>query len=64
MDFVAADLSNPDLQPIYITNGVDYVQYFEEGTSRQAPNGFIRVAVERLQSQLANTPLKIEELGD
>ena len=48
---------NPELLPIYIANGVDYVVYLEEGSSEQAPNGFIRVAVERVKGELETAHL-------
>jgi hypothetical protein len=40
---------NPDLQPIFISNGVEYVIFLEEGHSQQAPSGFIEVAVEKVR---------------
>jgi hypothetical protein len=40
---------NPDMQPIYISNGVEYVIFLEEGHSQQAPSGFIEVAVEKVR---------------
>jgi hypothetical protein len=43
---------NRQLLPIYIANGVNYVVFLEEGHSKQAPNGFIRIAVERVKAQL------------
>jgi hypothetical protein len=40
--------SNPDLESIFVANGVPYVPFLEEGTSQQAPSGFIRIASERI----------------
>ena len=43
---------NPDLQDVYVANGVDYVEFLEEGSSQQAPSGFIQVAIDRIESRL------------
>lgn len=33
--------------PVYISNNVPYVKYLDQGTSQQAPQDFIRIAVDR-----------------
>jgi hypothetical protein len=46
------NLTTDGTRPIYISNGVDYVQYLEEGSSQQAPSGFIRIAFERVEAEM------------
>lgn len=36
-------------QPIFITNPQKYIQYLENGTSDQAPNGMVRVTLREFQ---------------
>ena len=36
-------------QTIYITNGNPYVEYLEKGRSKQAPDGFVALALTRYQ---------------
>ena len=48
-----------ELQPLFITNGVNYVVFLEEGSSQQAPNGFIRVAIERVKSEFEQYTIKL-----
>jgi hypothetical protein len=43
---------NPDMEPIFISNGVDYVIFLEEGHSQQAPTGFIQVAIEKVRNSV------------
>lgn len=38
-------LSGTDVQVIYISNNLGYIQYLNEGSSAQAPAGFIEAAV-------------------
>ena len=45
-------IENAGLDHIFIANGVDYVTFLEEGSSQQAPNGFIRLAVEQVESEI------------
>jgi hypothetical protein len=40
-----AFLDSTDVSVIYISNNLDYIQYLNEGTSAQAPAGFIEAAV-------------------
>jgi hypothetical protein len=44
---------NPELQDIFISNGVPYIGLLEEGHSSQAPSGFVAVAIERAEAKLA-----------
>jgi hypothetical protein len=37
---------------IFITNSLDYIGFLEEGSSRQAPNGMTRFAIQAAQAQL------------
>ena len=37
---------------VFVTNSVDYVQFLEEGTSQQAPNGFIRLSVAQAEAKV------------
>lgn len=39
-------LSSTDVSVIYISNNLEYIQYLNEGSSAQAPAGFIEAAVE------------------
>jgi bacteriophage HK97-gp10 putative tail-component len=39
-------LSATDVSVIYISNNLSYIQYLNEGSSAQAPAGFIEVAVQ------------------
>lgn len=39
-------------QPIFVTNAVGYVQYLEEGSSKQAPSGFIRISVAKIEAKV------------
>lgn len=41
-----AFLDSTDVSVIYISNNLEYIQYLNEGTSAQAPSGFIEAAVE------------------
>lgn len=36
----------------WVANGVDYVQYLNEGTSKQAPAGYIEATVDEVRSQV------------
>ena len=50
--------SEPDLSEatiknlIYVTNNVDYIQHLEEGTSKQAPAGMVRVTLAQVRAEL------------
>jgi hypothetical protein len=46
------EVPDPEGEPLYVTNSVDYVQYLEEGHSKQAPSGFIRISAEKVASEL------------
>jgi len=37
-------------QVIFITNNLDYIEFLEEGSSRQAPNGMIAITLARVGS--------------
>lgn len=41
-----AFLDSNDISVIYISNNLDYIQYLNEGSSAQAPAGFIEAAVQ------------------
>lgn len=32
-------------KPVFITSSLEYVQYLEEGSSKQAPNGMVAIAI-------------------
>ena len=34
---------------VFISNNVDYIEFLEEGSSKQAPNGMVAVTVEELR---------------
>jgi hypothetical protein len=44
-------------QPVYITNSVEYVQYLEDGTSTQAPHGFIAIGLAKVEYEV-NTEME------
>jgi hypothetical protein len=37
---------------VYVTNSVDYVRYLNEGTSKQAPSGWIQIAIAQVVAQV------------
>jgi hypothetical protein len=37
---------------VFITNSVPYVEFLEEGSSRQAPNGFIAISEKLIESKI------------
>ncbi len=45
IDPSALDGANLRTEPIYITSNLDYVQYLEGGSSKQAPEGMVRLSV-------------------
>jgi hypothetical protein len=47
---VAAISLLPPGQVVWISNNVEYIEFLEEGSSRQAPHGMLRVTVEELRS--------------
>jgi hypothetical protein len=42
---------NPNNEDMFVSNGVEYIQYLEEGTSSQAPDGFIQHAIDYVEGQ-------------
>lgn len=47
------DLSAIDgTQLIYVLNNVEYVQYLEEGTSKQAPAGMVRISLAEVELEI------------
>jgi hypothetical protein len=42
-------LSSPTASMHYIANSVDYINRLEDGYSRQAPNGMVKLTVEKFQ---------------
>lgn len=49
VSITAGSLQN--LPEVYISNGLPYVRELEFGRSDQAPNGFIRLAIQRVLNQ-------------
>jgi hypothetical protein len=47
-DIIAATARNGTPKTIYITNNVPYIEDLENGKSKQAPNGMLRVTTNRL----------------
>lgn len=47
-------LDGTDVSVIYISNNLEYIQYLNEGSSAQAPAGFIEAAVEAGRSAVQN----------
>lgn len=45
------------LEPVYVTSALNYTQYLENGSSKQAPAGMVRIS-------LAEIELEIEDLID
>lgn len=39
----------PPFQTVYISNNVDYIEFLEEGSSKQAPAGMVAITVEELK---------------
>lgn len=54
-------LSGTDAQVIYISNNLSYIQYLNEGSSKQAPAGFIEAAVQAGVDYVKN--LKVTDDG-
>jgi hypothetical protein len=50
---LAALTGLPDFQVIWISNNVDYIEFLEHGSSKQAPEGMLAVTVEELRNWLA-----------
>ena len=42
----------PAGRDIFVTNPVDYVQWLNEGTSKQAPAGFIQIALAQVEAKV------------
>jgi hypothetical protein len=40
----------PDFQIVWISNNLEYIQFLEEGSSRQAPRGMVRLTVLELRA--------------
>lgn len=45
--------------PIYIQNNVPYIQALNFGHSKQAPTGFVQLAIGRALARVAKTPLTV-----
>lgn len=41
-------------ESIFITSGLDYIQYLEDGSSSQAPTGMVLVTLAELEAEAAN----------
>ena len=39
-------------QKVYVTNSLDYIRFLEEGSSQQAPSGFIRIAIAKVEAKV------------
>ena len=39
-------------QVVFITNSLDYIEALENGSSQQAPSGFVRITIARLQAEV------------
>jgi hypothetical protein len=46
---------------VFVTNSVDYVQYLEEGSSKQAPSGFLRISVAQIEAQVDDIAQRSKE---
>lgn len=44
-----------DQGPVHITNNVPYIVFLNDGSSKQAPRGFVQAAIERAVSQFGKT---------
>lgn len=56
----------PKFATTYITNNLDYIQFLEEGSSSQAPQGMVAVTIEELQSidlDQRSAPDVFEDIG-
>lgn len=42
----------PDFQVVWISNNVDYIEFLEHGSSKQAPEGMLAITVEELRNWL------------
>lgn len=52
-NFAMPDLSAIDgTQQVYILNSVEYIEALEDGSSRQAPNGMVRISVAELELEI------------
>ncbi len=56
---ITAPTADPDViaqiqkdSTVFITNAVDYIQYLEEGSSKQAPAGMIRVSLAESEAKV------------
>ena len=49
------DISKVDgYQPVFIINNLPYIEALENGHSKQAPNGMVRLAIQAAELRLAN----------
>ncbi|MEN6306679.1 MAG: HK97 gp10 family phage protein [Anaerohalosphaeraceae bacterium] len=46
---LAAIADMPPYQVVWISNNVDYIEFLEDGTSRQAPEGMMSLTLEELK---------------
>lgn len=53
LEKAAVDVQTLDLgDEVYITNATSYIRKLEEGSSKQAPSGWVKVAVEQTRRRL------------
>ena len=50
---IAAVASNAGDEPNFVTNNVPYIQQLNDGSSRQAPSGFVEAAIDRAVQAIA-----------
>ena len=46
------------LQPIFITNNVEYITALDDGWSPQAPKGFVKITLNKVVKRHANAEIK------
>ncbi len=46
--------------PVFITTSLDYVKYLEDGSSKQAPSGMVRISLAEIEIEIESI---IEQLG-
>lgn len=46
---LAAIATLPPYQVVYIANNLEYIEFLEEGSSEQAPDGMVKMTVEELR---------------
>jgi len=49
---LAALTGLPDYQVVWISNNVNYIEFLEHGSSKQAPEGMLAITVEELRNWL------------